>query len=206
MPVSAALPNVSPLRPLSQGSRPLVAFPASAGAALRPGAAHEHEPAAAHEAGPVWHAHSVLCVPSSEPPQPEAQLPWSGPEQLGQAVLLLEVTPAPRVSSPFLILCKAHHCSSCFRCFGVSCSGTTQLDAGPLDSYLSEVSTPKGSGLVRPSVKRSSRSSSVTVFSCEGESPSEGLSASNRRRHLASSCNLAQCHPKLLLGRREQPC
>lgn len=95
MPVSAALPNVSPLKPLSQGSRPLVVFPASAGAALRPGAAHEHEPAAAHEAGPVWHAHSVPCVPSSEPPQPAAQLPWSGPEQLGQAVLLLEVTPAP---------------------------------------------------------------------------------------------------------------
>lgn len=117
-----------------------------------------------------------------------------------------KLLPPLRVSSPFLILCKAHHCSSCFRCFGVSCSGTTQLDAGPLDSYLSEVSTPKGSGLVRPSVKRSSRSSSVTVFSCEGESPSEGLSVSNRRRHLASSCNLAQCHPKLLLGRREQPC
>lgn len=93
--LSAALPNVSPLRPPSRGSRPLVALPASAGAALRPGAAHEHEPAAAHEAGPVWRAHSVPCVPSGEPPQPAAQLPWSGPEQLGQAVLLLEVTPAP---------------------------------------------------------------------------------------------------------------
>lgn len=99
MPVSAALLNVSPLRPPSRGSRPLVALPASAGAALRPGAAHEHEPAAAHEAGPVWHAHSVPCVPSGELPQPAAQLPWSGPEQLGQAVLLLKLPPPPCVIS-----------------------------------------------------------------------------------------------------------
>lgn len=103
MPVSAALPNVSPLRPPSRGSRPLVALPASAGAVLRPGAAHKHEPAAAHEAGPVWHAHSTPCVPSGEPPQP-AQLPCSGPEQLGQAMLLLEVTSPP----PHAAVCHLH--------------------------------------------------------------------------------------------------